>query len=333
MDDAEIQLQEAPRPFRPHLASSFISSGSLRLDIAMGGGGLARGEFIEICGPEGSGKTSLCLHTLAEAQRSGGVVAFIDADHSLDLAFAKRCGLETDGLYIFEPECMEQALDILEILAQTGALAVIVLDSVAALPTQKEMSIAVGKKDPASTDELLSRSLRKLKPVIFRNRTAVLITNLIEGKPTVVYRELATSPGRLALKLHAAQALSLRPVEYLRSENTINGVRIEAQILKNKFGPCSGPIRLDLMYNSGINKTGEIIDLSSQLGILDNQDSGFEFQDLHLGHNREEAILILKRNPSRAAELERIIHQILGTLRSSSHPETISRSQADCMEA
>jgi recombination protein RecA len=332
MDDAEIPSQETPRAFRPPLASSFISSGSLRLDIAMGGGGMAKGEFIEICGPEGSGKTALCLHVLAEAQRSGGVVAFINADHSLDFPFAKRCGLETNRLYVFEPECIEQALDILESMSQTGALAVIALDSIAALPSRKELSIAIGKKAPAPADEVISRSLRKLRPVIYRNRTCVLITNLIEGHPGIVYHGLATSPGKLALKLHAAQSLSLWPDEYLRSDGAIIGARIEAQILKNKFAPCSGPIRLDLMYNSGINKTGEIIDLSNQLGILDIQDGGFKFHGLHLGRNREEAILILQRNPSRAVELERIIHQLFGTSQSSWCQESISGSQADCIE-
>jgi recombination protein RecA len=332
MDDFEIPLQEEFQPFRPPMASSFISTGSLRLDIAMGCGGIARGEFIEICGPEGSGKTTLCLHILAEAQGSGKLTAFIDGDHSLDLAYAKRCGLDPDRLYVFEPECLEQALDILEILAKTNALTAIVVDSIAALPSRKEIRIPVGKKIPIPSDELLSRTLRKLKSLIFRNRTAILVTNLIEGRSSVVYHMLATKPGRLALRLHAAQAVNLRPVEYLYSKNKIVGTRIEAHVLKNKFAPCSNPIRLDLMYNSGINKTGEIFDLANQLGIIGVQDSTYKFQGLYLGRDREEAILVIKRNPSWAAALEQIIHQALRTSQSCLYPEAVSGTQADCME-
>jgi len=323
MDDTEIPIQDEPQAFRPPLAASFVSSGSLRLDIALGCGGVARGEFIEICGQEGSGKTTLCQHILAEAQKSGGLAAFIDADHSLDYTFAKRCGLDADKLYIHEPADIEQAMDVLETLAQTGALAAIALDSMSALPSRKEMRIPVGKKVPATGDDLLSRTLRKLRPVIFRNRTAVLITNPDDGNPGAIYHELATSSGRLALKLHAAQRLSLQPVDFLHSGKTIVGAKIETHILKNKFAPCLSPIRLDLMYNSGINKTGEIIDLGLQVGILVNQDSEYIFQGLHLGRDRDEAIFFLKQNPSRADALEQIIHQVLRTSQSSSLPESV----------
>jgi recombination protein RecA len=332
MDDPELPTQDETRPFRPPQTASFIHSGSLRLDIALGGGGIARGEFIEVCGSEGSGKTTLCQHIVGEAQKLGGLAAFIDADHSLDLAFAKRCGLDPDRLCISEPEYAEQATDILESLAQTGALAVIVLDSIAALPSRKELRIPVGKKATLPTNDLLSRTLRKLRPVIFRNRTTILITDSSEGHPRAVYHELAAGPARLALKLHAAQRLSLQPVELLHSGNTIDGVRIEAHILKNKFAPCSRPIRLDLMYNSGINKIGEIFDLCNQLGIFDHQHSEYYFQGMRLGRGRDEAIHFLERIPSQAATLEQIIHQVLQASQPSSFPGIIPGNQADCTE-
>lgn len=286
-----------------------IPTGSLRLDIALGTGGIARGQFVEITGPESSGKTTLCQHILAEAQKLGYLCAYIDTDHALDPAYAERCGVKPDQLYISEPEHAEQALSIIETLIHSGEIAVAVLDSVSTLIPQDEYHSALGEGSASSSEGYLSRTLRRLSNVIRRTKTTIIFTNQAQRRVSAVYHDLAENPARLALKLHSGLRLNLRPAHFIQMSGEISGIQVQVQVIKNKFAPCFHTTSFEIMYNNGILKSGEIIDLGTQLNIVNQQGSNYSFRGLHLGTGREDAINHLKQNPSISEEIERIVRQ------------------------
>ena len=288
-----------------------LPTGSLRLDIALGGGAPA-GAIAEFFGPEAAGKTTLCLHTLAEAQKQGGVCALIDTEHSLDSRYARRCGVDIDRLYVAEPESAEQALDTCLTLAQSGALAVIVIDSASSLTPQAEIDrpldgegrFAEGRRP---VDRLLSQALQKLSACLAQTGTAVIFTNRTGPRYGPVYRRLRENPFRLALKMRAALRLELKPLRDLTEKGEIQGICTQIRVVKHKIYPSSRPIVLDIMYNQGIAKAGEILDLGTQLLIITRQDSVYSYQGLRLGKESQEAVLYLRQNPGVCEEIEQAI--------------------------
>ena len=288
-----------------------ISTGSLRLDIALGIGGAPRGHIIEISGPASSGKTTLCQHIIAEAQKSGGICAYIDADHSLDPRYAARCGVDVDRLYISEPEYAEQALQMAEILARSGALAVLAVDSVSALVPQSEIAGDSGESAAGLEDRLISQALRNLSTTGRKTNTAVILTTRTNLRKPPVYHNLADNPARLALKLYASLRLSLQPVRLIRENGQITGNQVQIEVLKNKFATLFHTIELDIMYNEGISKSGELLDLGTQLLIISRLGSAYYYRGLPLGEGRETALCYLRQHASLSTKIERVIRQKL----------------------
>ncbi len=300
----------------PSLSSfGVISTGSLRLDWALGIGGLPRGDFIELRGPTGSGKTTLCQHAIAEAQKNGGVCAFIDADHTLDAAYAARCGVDTANLYLSEPQDASQALQIAERLAASGALTLIVIDSLNTLVTPQELTTPLssiqpaGKTGPAAdaSQSLLSSSLRRLAPLIARNGATLIFTGREQTHSSAVYHGLANNLERLAIKLHAALCLALEPRGEIHQAGQITGIHIQIRVIKSKFSHNLRVTNLDIMYNHGIDKISEIFDLGNELGLINKQKGFYTYQEQLLGRQRSQALEILDRSPSLAEQIEQVI--------------------------
>ena len=331
MDNTEELTSKPSTPPAHTPAWEAIPSGSLRLDIALGTGGLARGQFVEISGGESSGKTTLCQHIIAEAQKLGGLCAFIDVDHCLDPAYAARCGIDPQKLYIAEPQHAEQALEILEALARAGEIAVIVLDSLTALAPRRELQISLGKGAANRSPGLLSHSLRRLNNLIRRNRATLIFTSRVEPKISAAYHDLSANPARMALKLHAGQRLALETVGYIRTDGEISGVQVQVRVIKNKFAPCLPTIKLDIMYNNGIRKAGEIFDLGLQTGVLEDLEGACSYQVTQLGVGRESVIHYLSQNPRLSTSIERDIRQKMLPLATSDAAERTEMS-GDCVE-
>jgi recombination protein RecA len=289
------------------MSQKVISTGSLRLDLALGIGGIPRGEFVEISGAVSSGKTTLCQHIIAEAQKLGEVCGWIDVDHTLDPKYALRCGINAEHLFISEPEKAEQALGILETLAGAGGIAVVVLDSVTSLISQDEFESALDESTQTLVDRQLSLTLRRLYKVIHNNGTIVVFTDQFKTGISSVYHNLSRNPAQLALKLHAALRLELESLQSIQENRTVVGNRIQVRVIKNHFAPCFHRTRFDIMYNNGINKAGEILDLGIQLRIVCKQNADYFFKDQKLGTKRSEAINFLKKNLPVAEEIEQII--------------------------
>jgi recombination protein RecA len=288
-----------------------IPTGSLRLDIALGIGGIPRGHVVEIYGPDSSGKTTLCQHILAQAQKSGGSCAFIDADHSLDPVYAQHCGVDVNQLLIAEPANTEQALEIIETLAHTGALALIILDSFSALPSSAELHTRLGETTADTRQDSLSLTLQKLSPVLCRTHTTLLFTNRAGDTKGRIYHDLAAHPSRLALNLRAAQRLELCPLRLIREKNIVIGSHIQVKITKNSFAPCFQSIELDIIYGTGIQQAGEVFDLATELKLLDRQGPVYFFGDLRLGTGRDSVVHFLEQNQAVSAEIEQVIRQKL----------------------
>jgi recombination protein RecA len=277
------------------------------LDITLGIGGIPRGEFIEITGGVSSGKTTLCQHIVAEAQKTRGACAWIDVDHSFDPDYALVCGINPDLLYISEPQTAEQALEILENLAGTGGLSVVVLDSVTNLISQSELKSVLSDSSQASIDPQLSRSLRKLDAVIHQNGTAIIFTDHAMRGISHVYYNLAQNLPRLALKLHAGVRLELNSIQLLLENGITIGNKIEVRVIKNHFSPCLHRTGFDIIYNNGINRAGEIFDLGIQLRIICKLEQDYFFENHKLGATHSDALLFLKQNLPIAEEIEQII--------------------------
>ncbi|MCH7569140.1 MAG: recombinase RecA [Deltaproteobacteria bacterium] len=280
-----------------------VSSGSFGLDIALGIGGIPRGRVIEIYGPEASGKTTLALHIVAEAQKLGGLGAFIDAEHALDLAYAKRLGVKTDDLLISQPDHGEQALEITETLVRSGAIDVLVIDSVAALVPRAEIEGEMGDSHMGLQARLMSQALRKLAATISRSNAIVIFINQIRMKIGVMFGNPETTTGGNALKFYASLRLDIRRIGAIKDGDTIIGGRTRVKVVKNKLAPPFREAEFDILFGKGIAREGELVDLGSEMGILEKSGAWYSFNGERIGQGRENAKEFLRQHPEAAKEL------------------------------
>ncbi|MCE2932439.1 MAG: recombinase RecA [Hyphomicrobiales bacterium] len=293
-----------------------IPTGSLGLDIALGVGGLPRGRVIEIFGPESSGKTTLALHTVAEAQKIGGVSAFIDAEHALDPIYARKLGVNLDNLLISQPDTGEQALEIADTLVRSGAVDVLVVDSVAALTPKSEIEGEMGEVQPGQQARLMSQALRKLTASISRSNTMVIFINQIRMKIGVMYGSPETTTGGNALKFYASVRLDIRRVGSIKEREDIVGNTTRVKVVKNKVAPPFKQVEFDIMYGEGVSKMGELIDLGVKAGIVEKSGAWFSYDSQRLGQGRENAKAFLKQNPALSDRIEQALRQNAGLIAS-----------------
>ena len=289
-----------------------ISTGSISLDCALGIGGVPRGRVTEIYGPEASGKTTLALQIMAEAQKSGGVVAFIDAEHAVDIEYAQKLGVKTDDLLISQPDTGEQALEITEMLVRSEAIDVVVIDSVAALVPRAEIEGEMGDAHMGLQARLMSQALRKLAAVINRSRTSMIFINQIRMKIGVMFGNPETTTGGTALKFYASIRLDIRRMEALKNEEGIYGSRTRVKVVKNKLAPPFKEAQFEIIYGKGISKEGEFIDLGTTTEIIEKSGTWYSYKDERMGQGRENAKNFLKENPKIATEIEKRIKEQLG---------------------
>ena len=291
-----------------------ISSGSLGLDIGLGVGGLPRGRVIEIYGPESSGKTTLALHVIAEAQKSGGTSAFIDAEHALDPLYARKLGVVVDELLISQPDAGEQALEIADTLVRSGAIDVLVVDSVAALVPRAELEGEMGDTHVGLQARLMSQALRKLTASISRSRTMVIFINQIRMKIGVMYGSPETTSGGNALKFYASVRLDIRRIGAIKDRDEIVGNQTRVKVVKNKVASPFKVVEFDIMYGQGISKTGELVDLGVKAGIVEKSGSWYSYNSTHIGQGRENAKQFLLENSEIADEIERAVRANAGLI-------------------
>ena len=291
-----------------------ISTGSLGLDIALGIGGVPRGRVVEIYGPESSGKTTLALHIIAESQKAGGTCAFIDAEHALDPVYARKLGVNLDDLLISQPDTGEQALEITDTLVRSGALDVLVIDSVAALVPRAELEGEMGDSLPGLHARLMSQALRKLTGSISKSDTTVVFINQIRHKIGVMFGSPETTTGGNALKFYASVRLDIRRIGSIKERDEVVGNQTKVKVVKNKLAPPFKIIEFDIMYGQGISKMGELIDLGVQAGIVDKSGSWFSCGDERIGQGRENAKTFLKEHPDLAADIENRIRANAGLI-------------------
>lgn len=292
-----------------HLNVAAIPTGSLSLDIALGVGGIPRARITEIFGPESSGKTTLCLHLVAEAQRMGGTAAFIDMEHALDPAYARRVGVNIDELLVSQPDMGEQALEITETLVRSAAIDIIVIDSVAALVPRAEIEGDMGDSPMGMQARLMSQALRKLSGTINQTRTAVIFTNQLRQKIGVMFGNPETTPGGLALKFYSSVRLDIRRIQSIKVGAEIIGNRVRVRVVKNKVAAPFRTAEFDVMYNEGISKVGDIIDLGTQLDIITKRGAFYSYGDIRLGQGRENAKEFLRQNMDLSGEIELAIRE------------------------
>jgi len=291
-----------------------ISTGSLGLDIALGIGGLPRGRVVEIFGPESSGKTTLALHCVAEAQKKGGVCAFIDAEHALDSIYAKKLGVNLEDLLISQPDTGEQALEIADTLVRSGAIDVLVIDSVAALVPRAELEGEMGDSQPGMQARLMSQALRKLTASISRSNTMVIFINQIRMKIGVMYGSPETTSGGNALKFYASVRLDIRRIGAIKERDEVTGNQTRVKVVKNKLAPPFKQVEFDIMYGEGVSKLGEIIDLGVKAGIVEKSGAWFSYDSQRIGQGRENAKAFLRANPEIAAKIEAAVRQNAGLI-------------------
>ena len=291
-----------------------ISTGSIGLDIALGVGGLPRGRVIEIYGPESSGKTTLTLHVIAEAQRKGGVCAFVDAEHALDPVYARKLGVNLEDLLISQPDTGEQALEITDTLVRSGAVDVLVIDSVAALTPRAEIEGEMGDVQPGLQARLMSQALRKLTASISRSNTMVIFINQIRMKIGVMYGSPETTTGGHALKFYASVRLDIRRIGAIKDREEVVGNQTRVKVVKNKVAPPFKQVEFDIMYGEGISKNGELVDLGVKAGVVEKSGAWFSYDSQRLGQGRENAKAFLKANPEAAAKIERSIRENSGLI-------------------
>jgi recombination protein RecA len=291
-----------------------VSTGSIGLDIALGVGGLPRGRVIEIYGPESSGKTTLALHTVAEAQKKGGVCGFIDAEHALDPIYAKKLGVNLEDLLISQPDTGEQALEICDTLVRSGAIDVLVIDSVAALVPRAEIEGEMGDVQPGLQARLMSQALRKLTASISRSNCMVIFINQIRMKIGVMYGSPETTTGGNALKFYASVRLDIRRIGSIKDKEEVVGNTTRVKVVKNKVAPPFKQVEFDIMYGEGVSKMGELVDLGVKAGIVEKSGAWFSYDSQRLGQGRENAKTFLKANPEVAAKIESQIRQNAGML-------------------
>jgi recombination protein RecA len=291
-----------------------ISSGSLGLDIALGVGGLPKGRVVEIYGPESSGKTTLALHCVAEAQKKGGICAFIDAEHALDPVYARKLGVNIDELLISQPDTGEQALEICDTLVRSGAIDVLVIDSVAALVPRAELEGEMGDALPGLQARLMSQALRKLTASINKSNTMVIFINQIRMKIGVMYGSPETTTGGNALKFYASVRLDIRRIGSIKERDEVIGNSTRVKVVKNKLAPPFKQVEFDIMYGEGVSKMGEILDLGVKAGIVEKSGAWFSYDSQRLGQGRENSKAFLKANPDLTAKIEAAIRQNSGLI-------------------
>jgi len=291
-----------------------VSTGSLGLDIALGVGGLPRGRIVEIYGPESSGKTTLALHTVAEAQRKGGICAFVDAEHALDPVYARKLGVNVDDLLISQPDHGEQALEIADTLVRSGAVDVLVIDSVAALVPRAELEGEMGDALPGLQARLMSQALRKLTASINKSNTMVIFINQIRMKIGVMYGSPETTTGGNALKFYASVRLDIRRIGAIKERDETIGNQTRVKVVKNKLAPPFKQVEFDIMYGEGVSKVGELIDLGVKAGVVEKSGSWFSYDSQRIGQGRENAKEFLRKNPDIAAKIETAVRQNAGII-------------------
>lgn len=304
---AIMRLGEAAGRFQVEV----IPSGSLALDLALGVGGFPRGRVIEIFGPESSGKTTVALHAIAEAQREGGVAAFIDAEHALDPVYARRLGVDVDNLLVAQPDTGEQALEIAEALVRSGAVDIIVVDSVAALVPRAELEGEMGDLHVGLQARLMSQALRKLTGVISKSRTTAIFINQIREKVGVMFGNPETTPGGRALKFYASVRLEVRKIDDIKQGTEKIGSRVRAKVVKNKLAPPFKQAEFDILYGEGISKEGSLLDAALELKLITKTGSWYAYGDLRLGQGRENAREYLKEHPELYREIEAKVRQMM----------------------
>ena len=298
----------------PVMEVESISTGSIGLDVALGIGGLPRGRIIEIYGPESSGKTTLALHVVAEEQKKGGICAFVDAEHALDPSYAKKLGVNLDELLISQPDAGEQALEITETLVRSGAVSVVIVDSVAALTPRSELEGDMGDMQMGAQARLMSQAMRKLTGSISRSNCMVIFINQIRMKIGVMFGSPETTTGGNALKFYSSVRLDIRRIGALKDRDEVIGNATRVKVVKNKVAPPFKQVEFDIMYGEGISKRGELIDIGVQLGILEKSGSWFSYGDERIGQGRENAKNFLKENLTVASEIESKIRSSQGLI-------------------
>ena len=292
-----------------HMEVEAISTGSLGLDLALGVGGIPRGRITEIYGPESSGKTTICLHVVAEAQKKGGTAAFIDMEHALDPVYARKLGVNINELLVSQPDTGEQALEICDTLVRSGAVDVVIVDSVAALVPRAEIEGSMGDASMGMQARLISQAMRKLSGVINQTKTAVIFTNQLRQKIGIMFGNPETTTGGLAMKFYASIRMDVRRTTTLKKGNEVVGGHIRVRIVKNKVAPPFAVAEFDLMHDQGINKTAEILDMAAELEIIKKRGAFYSYQDLKLGQGRDKSIEFLNTNPELCDEIEEKIRE------------------------
>ncbi len=322
-DGALMRLGEAT-----HLNVEVIPTGSLSLDLALGVGGLPRGRITEIYGPEGSGKTTICQHVVAEAQRMGGIAAFIDMEHALDPAYAIRCGVDVDSLYISQPDTGEQALEIAETLVRSGAVDVVVVDSVAALVPRAEIEGEMGDSHPGLQARLMSQALRKLSGAIKQSNAVMIFTNQLREKIGVIFGPSETTSGGRALKFYASVRLDVRRVSAIKVHGEIIGHRTRVRVTKNKVAPPFRVAEFDILFGEGISREGDLMDVALELGFIDKRGSFYYYNGERFAQGRENARTYLREHPAVTSEIEQRIRAELLKARTSAQEENEEEEDA-----
>ena len=320
-DGIIMKLGEATR-----LDIESIPTGSLSLDLALGIGGIPKGRIMEIYGPESSGKTTVCLHVIAEAQHKGGVCGFVDVEHALDPAYARKIGVDVDNLYISQPDTGEQALEITEALIRSGAMDVVVVDSVAALVPRAEIEGEMGDSHVGLQARLMSQALRKLVGAVKTSGTSLIFTNQLRQKIGVMFGNPETTSGGMALKFYASVRLDIRRIQSIKQGTDVVGNRTRVTVRKNKVAPPFKVAEFDIMYNEGISKNGDLLDLGVEYDVVEKRGAFYSFNDTRLGQGRENAKIFLGENPAIAAEIDGRIRATGGL------PVNLSRKSSAAMD-
>src|SRR3990172_6982946 len=297
---------------RARVKVDFIPTGAINLDAAIGVGGIPRGRVTEILGAESSGKTTLALHVAGNAQRAGGVAAFIDAEHALDMDYARKLGVDVDNLLISQPDTGEEGLEICDILVRSGAVDVVVIDSVAALVPKAEIEGDMGDAHVGLQARLMSQALRKLAGAINRSRTAVIFINQLREKIGVMFGNPETTTGGRALKFYASVRLDMRRIGQVKERDTVLGSHVRVKVVKNKVAPPFRQAEFDIMYDEGISHTSLVVDIASEAGIIQKSGAWYSYNDQRIGQGRENTKLFLKDNPALLAEIEAKVRELLG---------------------
>ncbi|HYR83591.1 MAG TPA: recombinase RecA [Terriglobia bacterium] len=306
-----------------------ISSGSLSLDAALGVGGYPRGRVIEVFGPESSGKTTLTLHAIAEAQRLGGTAAFVDAEHALDANYARKLGVDVENLLVSQPDSGEQALEIAEVLIRSGAIDIVVIDSVAALVPRAELEGEMGEAQMGLQARLMSQALRKLTGIVSKSKTCLIFINQIREKIGVMFGNPETTTGGRALKFYASVRVDVRRIASIKDGDAVTGSRTKAKIVKNKIAPPFREAEFDIMYGEGISKEGDLLDLAVDKSIVEKSGAWFSFQGERLGQGRENARQFLKDNHDYRGRIELALREIMGLSIPAVSPATAAAAAAD----